>query len=337
MFTVSLLQLKRETGPHELLQRAAQQCTKAESVRDWMHEHDVVAAFVLGSLYGLLIALPPSHLCTILTLTVASDDVGAFRVGAVWGLSHATTTGLIIFGLGLAEYFSGEKWEGWETLSEYAAGMAMILCGVYFLVQEGHYIREDADGAQIVLECECHTHPHAAHDLGTAGGAEPSRPAASSRSSGVERAADAGRDVNSAAPRVRDVGGAIMGAVQGAACPLNLVAAAFVGYLSTPARCAAFGVAFLVCSTLSTGVLSLLCSRLTREGGSWLKPKTIYRSMCGLSMLLGTVIILANVVGLDLSGLEWTDNLLDLQLADLAGQQAAAEELNKRRQRWCAN
>lgn len=270
----------------------AQHYGNAEAIADWVHGHDVAGALLLGSSYGLLRALPPDHVCTIVTLSAASDDVAALRVGTAWGLSHAAAAGLVILGLGVAEYVSGVHW-GCEALSESTVGIAMILCAAYFATREDDYIKENPDGTQTVLACDCCASSHAGHKHGTGGSAESPGPAASS-SSRTEHVTGTQGGLQLFGWGDRDVSGAVMGAIQGACCPMTFAGTAFVGFLSTPARCAAFGMAFLVCTTASTGLLALLCSRLTREGCSWLAPKTVYRATCALTVILGTACIMAD-------------------------------------------
>lgn len=299
--------------------------------------HAVVGALILGALYGVLVAIAPDHIGTMFTLTVASDDASAFRVGAVWGFTHAAGMALIILALSGVEKVSGlSGGEKFEVFSEYAVGFSMMACALYFIIREDHYIKDNHDGTQSVRACEC-CHSSVtptkvprrrkfcdAYQYGDA--VDPDVPPDSARASTNDT--ESGEEVppseeglpsnpvSAARPWLswspREVNGAIMGAVQGMCCPMSLVGTTFAGFLSTPERCAVFGLGFLVCSTASTGAMAMILSWLGRRGSFWLSPQTIYRATCAFTMTLGAVWIMANATG-HLHTLDWTDRLLQHQ------------------------
>lgn len=113
------------------------------------------AAILLGCLYGSLVALAPDHLGTVMTLSAGSTDAEAFRVGGAWGLGHSAGMGLVFMTFYAVEHVFGLSSEGWETYSDYAVGVSMILCALYFIVREKQYIKENADGTQTLVACDC--------------------------------------------------------------------------------------------------------------------------------------------------------------------------------------
>lgn len=428
----------------------------------------IFVALLLGSLYGSLVALAPDHLGTVMTLSAGSTDVEAFRVGGAWGLGHSVGMGLVFMAFFVVEKVFGLSSEGWEDYSDYAVGLSMVLCALYFIIREDQYIKENADGTQTLVACECCApvqfvqKPEVCVFVGTppalnystfgqgaqrfnprinngfgqgvqsfnprlnsqgaqiftpkvSGGlgrsftavpkSQPGKGLNSSRatnsrladvdlegtnvppppfpedwsdapgpqeggsSAGEDRkkpparlvaaassAAEGGKmgtptvclpvntkdsgklrkkqdqskqggdkALGSDAPAAltcpdrggglelfgwshRDVNGAVVGTVQGFCCPMCLVGASFASVLNTPARCAAFVVAFVVTSMLVTGLLAMVWSRIARSGSHWVSSKTIYRGTCTFTLCLGVVWIIANSIG-EMDMLEWTKHL----------------------------
>lgn len=209
---------------------------------------------------------------------------------------------------------SGLSWGmRWEMYSDYAIGVSMVLCALYFVAREDFYIRQNLDGTETIVACDC-CPPVSA------------RPRTKQKRRGKDlcQAFDQGKNGDEEAlppppPPIahghglfdrsyRDVNSAIMGTIQGICCPMTLVGTTFAGFLSTPVRCAVFGFSFLVWSMFGTGALAVMWSRITRTGASWLSPRTVYRSTCVVTLLLGVVWILANATG-RLDSLEWTSKI----------------------------
>lgn len=303
--------------------RRAAQLTGAK----WMMR-SLTGSLALGAFLGALVALAPDHLGTIMTLSVASDSFGAFRVGATWALGHAAGMGTILLLLFFTESAVGFSTKRWERASEYVIGVSMILCALYFIAQESHYIRESADGTQTVLSCECCTPgpPHSsvkkqsAHrkkgfakfcdSFGRRDGGHESDfsnidPGASSTAEGRRLLAWSGRDIN----------GAVMGIVQGFCCPMSIVGTTFTSAVSTPLGRAAFVTAFVAVSTVGTGMLAMGWSHITRSSGSWLPPRVVYRATCVFTMLFGFLWIVATAAG-KTDFLEWTERLMDQEGAE---------------------
>jgi len=126
-----------------------------EMLLEWMAAHAFAGALLLGTLYGTLVAIAPDHLGTIITLAIASDDIEAMRVGTVWGLTHSAGMGVIVLCLSGLERAVGLSLDGFGTYSEYAVGLSLILCSLYFILKESQYIKENDDGTQTILSCDC--------------------------------------------------------------------------------------------------------------------------------------------------------------------------------------
>lgn len=298
-------------------------------------------AFLLGCLYGILVALAPDHLGTVMTLSAATGDKGAFRVGAVWGLGHAAGMGLILAFFFFIERVCGLSSEGWDVYGDYAVGLSMIACAAYFMARESHYVKENSDGTQMLASCSCCAYgsmPHSnapslSETKGKRGRGKHAKKFCNSfKQDGCNDCIDDSRNDMEAVvvpssltaessppvppPRgtteehffaltLRDLHGAILGIVQGFCCPMTFVGASFTQDINTMMRSLIFLLGFIFMSVVVTGVLAMGWSRLTRSGGSVLPPKVAYRTTCTFTLLLGAVWILASASG-ELEHLEWT-------------------------------
>lgn len=267
------------------------------------------SGFLLGSVYAAVTVLAPDHMGTLIMLSAASDDHSALRVGAIFGFCHSLGTGLILVLVFFLDYAFSLSSKRWEDFSDYAVGFSMILCALYFFMRENHYIRENADGTQTVISCECCTSASEAPALAGVGEqrrradhvlADASAPSSASRSGAAEHFfAWSGREVN----------GAVWGTVQGLCCPVSLVGTTFAGAVDTPLGCAAFVVAFVGLTTTGMAVLAMGWSRLSSGGGSLLPPRAVFRATCTFTMFLGLAWIAAKAVG-GIDSLEWTHRVL---------------------------
>lgn len=284
----------------------------------------ICGAFFWGAFYGMLVAFSPDHLGTLLTLSVASDNVSAFRVGAAWGLGHAAGAGLVLLLLFSVEYASGLSGKTWEQLSEYAIGISMIACAIYFVLRESDYIVEAADGGHFIRSCDCCPPTKEEGDAPALQQRSPRKRRQSKfcdtfgkKELGVEGTSSTVVPVphsHAGAHQLlswtgRDVKGAVIGVIQGFCCPMSLVGTTFTGLLGTPTVCAMFVASFLLVSTVGTGLLTMGWSSLTRSGGTWLPPRAVYRATCASTLMLGVVWIVANAMG-RLDVLEWTERLM---------------------------
>mmetsp|Transcript_23206 Transcript_23206/g.64874 ORF Transcript_23206/g.64874 Transcript_23206/m.64874 type:complete len:368 (-) Transcript_23206:209-1312(-) len=121
------------------------------------HQGSTTHALMAGTAYGLINAIGPDHLCTVLTLVVSLSPTQAFLVGSWWGLGH--TLGVCMLGVIFA--LAGGATHGsfniaWEHWGNYLIGGSMVLLGLYYFAREPHYLHENEDGTIDVTPCECH-------------------------------------------------------------------------------------------------------------------------------------------------------------------------------------
>lgn len=118
-------------------------------------------ALVLGLAYGVLHAIGPDHLGTVIALSVAAKSPAhAFSVGASWSLGHCAgmcVVAALIMGM---ERLVAVDMEAWEHFGDYIIGFSMLACGLYFLVREHDYLDVKSDGSVSLKGCSCHGHSH---------------------------------------------------------------------------------------------------------------------------------------------------------------------------------
>lgn len=125
-------------------------------------------ALVVGTIYGVINAIGPDHLCTVLTLVVSLSPKEAFFVGTWWGIGH--TIGIIVLGVVfgiLGGVTHGNFNDSWECWGNFFIGGSMVLLACYYFAREPHYLQEREDGTFEVHSCECHKFLAAPKDVST--------------------------------------------------------------------------------------------------------------------------------------------------------------------------
>lgn len=229
----------------------------------------------MGVFCGILHAVGPDHIATLVSFSTLLTPWAAAKVGAAWGLGHCAG----ILGVALLVYMLGNviPMANWEKYGDYVIGASLILVAAYFFLQESQHLVADADGNIVVAGCGCaqphpatgtHAHHHGCSD-----------------SHHVEDVHDV---------KGRDTKGAIVGFVQGMCCPMGLVQLSYLagrGALDTVVFCF---VTVLV-SILGTALLAAGWAALTRsELLKSISPVFMYRASCGFTLLLGILWIAAN-------------------------------------------
>ncbi|CAE7685172.1 unnamed protein product, partial [Symbiodinium sp. CCMP2456] len=120
----------------------------------------------MGVFCGILHAVGPDHIATLVSFSTLLTPWAAAKVGAAWGLGHCAG----ILGVALLVYMLGNviPMENLEKYGDYVIGASLILVAAYFFLQESQHLVADADGNIVVAGCGCaHSHPatgtHAHH------------------------------------------------------------------------------------------------------------------------------------------------------------------------------
>lgn len=96
----------------------------------------------LGFMYAMFHVVSPDHLGTLMSLSAVMAPREACKVGVLWGLGHSlgmATVGVLLVSL---HHLSNVQMEAWEHNGDYVVGISMVLCALYFLARESHYIQE---------------------------------------------------------------------------------------------------------------------------------------------------------------------------------------------------
>ncbi|OLQ08266.1 hypothetical protein AK812_SmicGene8257 [Symbiodinium microadriaticum] len=243
----------------------------------------------MGVFCGILHAVGPDHIATLVSFSTLLTPWAAAKVGAAWGLGHCAG----ILGVALLVYMLGNviPMANWEKYGDYVIGASLILVAAYFFLQESQHLVADADGNIVVAGCGC-AQPHPA--TGT-----------HAHHHGCSDSHHAEDDCTEETPLIiqvedvhdvkgRDTKGAIVGFVQGMCCPMGLVQLSYLagrGALDTVVFCF---VTVLV-SILGTALLAAGWAALTRsELLKSISPVFMYRASCGFTLLLGILWIAAN-------------------------------------------
>jgi len=251
----------------------------------------------MGLLYGLVHMISPDHLGTLMTLSTATSSQSAFKAGAAWGLGH--TSGMVIAaGICITlHHFVQLDMELWEHVGNYFIGVSMVLCGVYFILRESSFLKEEADGSFVAQPCSCHgRHDCDEKEVETASPLSETDPLLHAPH---HRAKE---------PQGRSCMGALLGVCQGICCPVGMVGVTFLA--SLPAQGV---VAFLIIvmtlvpsgtATLAAGWAFFTSKGLARN----VSTRTLYRASCGFTLSLGVGWLVANFLGV-ISKLDYTEGL----------------------------
>jgi len=297
---------------------------------------DYNSATVMGITYGILHAVGPDHLGTLMALSVANPPKQAFSVGAAWSLGHCVGMIVVAGTVMLFQRASSFDIELWEHLGDYVIGISMIVCGLYFLVYESNHIEEHADGSVSLKQCACHGHKGAhvcitstldrrrrekgrprgklnlCQDFAQGVGSS-SAPPAFADEGGVDACEDTPllpssvvavestpKDINQDWFMLseRDVKSALLGVFQGLCCPMSLMGIAFLATLPS-LGIIVFVVVFLFASAVFTGGLAAAWSWLVTNQvvTSAVPTQVLYRASCAFTIALGAVWVAANYLG----------------------------------------
>jgi hypothetical protein len=202
---------------------------------------------------------------------------------------------LVAAALVLLHQATPATFQAWEHYGDYAIGISMIVCALYFILRESKYLAEQADGTHVLQGCACHSqrkqlpvfHPQRAslESHGTrfcasftckadAGQAKPQQPA------------------TPASEKLHSGAGAVLGLFQGMCCPMGLMGVSFLASLPL-AGIFCFLAAFVVFSSLGTGAIAMGWAYAAGGGFAGVSQKALYRASCSFTMALGVLWLVA--------------------------------------------
>jgi len=259
-----------------------------------------MSAVLMGLMCGLLHAVGPDHLATLVTFSTLMEPMQAARVGAAWGLGHSIGIISIAFLILCIGRLPFVHIESWEYYGDYVIGASLIVVATYFIVKEDEYLEMQDDGKIIVRGCACHPQ------------APDSRlPDKASRRKGKKFCTDFSQSSSSndeeealeTTPLVgsgdqmtsdRDVQSGLVGMLQGFCCPMGLIG---MGYMAgrTPVEIFVFISVSVVVSILGTAAIAATWAYLTTSNiASDVNPRFIYRCSCALALILGVTWVVLN-------------------------------------------
>mmetsp|Transcript_31159 Transcript_31159/g.58461 ORF Transcript_31159/g.58461 Transcript_31159/m.58461 type:complete len:288 (-) Transcript_31159:96-959(-) len=253
----------------------------------------------MGVMCGLLHAIGPDHVATLVSFSSLLTPWAACKVGAAWGLGHCAG----IFGIALLTYLIGSlpgvHVESWEKNGDYIIGASMILVASYFFVRESEFLTVDPDGNITATGCSC-SHSSIYSAAGSA--------CSTSASSPVDQEAlNGSSETTPLVPHCHDshvphdsdlqgrgAKGAVVGFVQGMCCPMGLVQLSYLagrGALDS----IVFSLVTVVVAVTGTSLLAASWAGLTRSNLlKSVNPFYMYRMSCGFTFTLGVLWIVAN-------------------------------------------
>lgn len=268
---------------------------------------------VLGTVCGLLHAIGPDHLATLVTFSALMDPWAAAKVGAAWGAGHCVGIIAVAFVVLCAARVPGIHVDNWEHYGDYAIGLSMIFVSLYFIFRENRYIETMADGRVDVKGCACH--PNRTVEKLSNGvtrrkkagfcsdfhhASESSRRCPDSPcESDLENTSEASPLIAESQPKQastqgKDLQGALVGLLQGMCCPMGLVGMGFAAG-RTPIEITVMAITTVVVSISGTAGVAAGWAYITSS--SWMgnvNPKFVYRMSCLLGLILGILWIAAN-------------------------------------------
>lgn len=269
------------------------------------------SALLLGAIYGVLHAIGPDHLGTVMSLSAsAATPKQAFKLGASWSLGHSVGMALVAFVVMYLQKLMRVDVEAWEHDGDYIIGATMIGCGLYFILRENQYVEESGT----VKACGCGNHDEvpypspvdAPSDVPSESFSRQSRRQGRGKKGfcqnyGIaEECAPAPvmkEQVVAAGPST--LGGTLLGLVQGLCCPMGLMGIAILSSLPA-AGILAFTFTFLLFSVVGVGAAAFAWATLASNGGvlaNKVSPRTMYRASSGFTVLLGSAWVAANFYG----------------------------------------
>jgi len=252
----------------------------------------------MGLVCGLLQAVGPDHLVTLITLSTLMQPWPATKVGAAWGLGHSCgVVGIAGIVLGLGQILPHSVTFQWEYYGDYVIGGSMIAVGLYFLLQESSYLEMEADGKIVVKRCACHGRTMVKKSKkGFCSDYMAPAPVCSEadQEQADEQSPLIPQEAEAAEPGDRSVQGAVVGFIQGMCCPMGLVMLSCLPGQS-PVEAILFVFTAIVSSILGTAAIACVWAYLTTsELASNVNPRVVYRGSCLLALALGIVWMVLN-------------------------------------------
>lgn len=277
----------------------------------------IVGPVAGGLIAGLLhTVLSPDHLATIITLS-ACQGTKAFWFGIRWGLGHLG--GMAIIATIFTLLRTGTDFEAYEHYMDYMVGFVLVGMGIHFLCRSDKYF--DAEWAPKQATCACHAHllppsgekasllpkrgsprePRDAH--GHTHGPGDCQPCLDdgcghSHGHGDDKRIQHGHGhQHPHAEHTRAWGAALVGFLQGLACPAGVVGIVFLKAYTLP-EIAAFIAVFFVTATIAMGTLAMAYGTLTQRCvQSATIARCIYYTSCSMSVVLGIAWLALNASG----------------------------------------
>lgn len=287
-----------------------------DGVVDVPAEHGHMNPVILGTLCGVLHAVGPDHLATLMTFSALMDPWAAAKVGAAWGAGHCAGIIMVAFLVLCMARLPGMHMENWEYYGDYAIGVSMIMVSAYFIFRESQFIETMEDGRVEVKGCACH--PRSPGDAAKAVERRSKMVARKKKgqfcstfnqecnergchSDDEENASEASPLISSnqiqhkqSSTQGKDLQGALVGLLQGMCCPMGLVGMGFAAGRS-PLEIAIMTFTTVAVSIAGTASVAAGWAYITRS--SWMgsvNPRFVYRMSCLMGLVLGILWIMAN-------------------------------------------
>jgi len=259
---------------------------------------DMITGLSSGLIFSVLHIIGPQNLGTIMTLSSVTTRNTAFSVGAACGFGHSFGMVFIaILILSARSVFTVDA-EAWEHYGNYLIGASLVVCAVYFMMQETKFLVQREDGSYDVQPCDCHG-SHGSHDTTAPEKAAGSRPASTLAGEGEKACHSPVSEQHDAALHhenkdSRNALGALIGMLQGTCCPLVMVGVSFVATLHG-SGIAVFLITFMTLTALGTAFLAMSWAWATNAGlCGGLSSKIAYRVSCSCTLALGIGWVIAN-------------------------------------------
>jgi len=272
---------------------------------DWSSH---LLAIFHGVAYGVLHVIGPDHLGTLLAFSVSAPPLQALWLGASWSVGHCAGMVVIAGVLALIEKLAHIRAEDWEHYGNYAIGVSLILCGLYFILRRGTFLREDKLGNVTISQCSCCGPEAGGFRPARSGrprlviGELPARPAYASIPDELptdlptEASPLQAKDLTVQACW-QDATGLIVGLLQGLCCPMGLVGLVFMAGKSA-LNITLFIVVFALVSTIGMATFAAAWSwvvHVKARANGW--TTGLYLASCALTISLGVGWLLANYFG----------------------------------------
>mmetsp|Transcript_91171 Transcript_91171/g.175532 ORF Transcript_91171/g.175532 Transcript_91171/m.175532 type:complete len:331 (+) Transcript_91171:83-1075(+) len=263
---------------------------------------DMITGCSSGLIFGILHAIGPQNLGTLMTLSSMTTKGKAFIVGAACGLGHSFGMIVVAIAILAVQSMVTVSTEAWEYYGNYVIGASMILCALNFMMRETTYLLQHEDGSYTAQPCACHGSHHTTPLQG------PKEPRLTSACASEEQKARHSPvpeqhdrtphhehvDVAQLSWDDRNARGACIGMLQGTCCPLVMVGVGFVATLHV-AGIVAFIITFMAVTALGTAFCAMLWAWATHAGNrGCLSTKAAYRTSCCFTLSLGMLWVIAN-------------------------------------------